>query len=257
MRLGRTPRTALLVALAALAGALGTAALTALAAPGDGGVINACTNNLRGTLRVVDAGVACAADETALNWNQRGLAGPAGPPGERGAAGVDGATRQLGGPDTVDPSIARTVARPVAKPKKIKLKIAPTGEPTNAFLARRENGFNFPLAKGFDPYPTVARLEVPAGSYLVQAKGFAIGEPPLLAIGGGCALVSGVAGASDSMSLEPGDVMMLTLVGSLKKPGAIELRCGRRSDPGLGLYDVTISAINVAKISSQKTAPPF
>lgn len=247
-----------MVALAAMAGALGTAALAALAAPGDGGVINSCTNNLRGTLRVVDAGVACAADETALSWNQRGPAGPAGPTGERGAAGVDGAARQLGGPDTVDPSIARTVARPVAKPKKkIKLKIAPTGEPTNAFLARRDLGFNFPRTKFFDPYPTVARLEVPAGNYLVQAKGFAYGEPPLIESGGGCALVSGVGGASDGMSLEPGDVLMLTLVAKLKKPGAVELRCGRRSDRGLGLYDATITAINVAKISSQKTEPPF
>lgn len=58
-------------ALAAAAGGM------AIAAPGDGGTIFACTNNLRESIRFVDAGVACAAGETLLTWNQQGPAGRA------------------------------------------------------------------------------------------------------------------------------------------------------------------------------------
>lgn len=247
----RRPSPSLLVALVALVIAIGG---VAVAAPGGGGSIQGCYD-ARGQLRVVDTGAACAAGETPLNWNQQGRDGPAGPAGERGPAGAPGTTAALGGPDTADQAVVKTAAKPIAKPKKkIKLKIAPTGEPTNAFAAKRQ-GFGFAQTGSFDPHPTVARLDVPAGRYFVLAKGLAYGEEPLLQIGGGCVLDAG--GPYDAMSLRPGETMVLTLLASFAKPSGIELRCARRSARLLGLSGVTISAINVAKISAKKTAPPF
>jgi hypothetical protein len=79
----RLPRLtyANVAATAALALAAGGGAL----AIADGTtVINACVKNpdttSPGKIRIVDAGVACTATETALNWNQEGPPGPAGSP---------------------------------------------------------------------------------------------------------------------------------------------------------------------------------
>jgi len=64
--------------------------------PGSNGVIHGCYNKA-GILRVIDTsgGEACAAGETALEWNQEGPQGPPGPPGRAGGA-----------PDAVDATIA-------------------------------------------------------------------------------------------------------------------------------------------------------
>jgi type VI secretion system secreted protein Hcp len=70
------------------AAALGAGAAVGVAAiPDATNTIHGCFD-ANGALRVIDAPTqACAAGETALDWNQRGPAGPAGPQGDPGPAG--------------------------------------------------------------------------------------------------------------------------------------------------------------------------
>jgi hypothetical protein len=83
------PTPALIVAIAALAVALGGAAYAAI--PGNG-VIHGCYNS-GGNLKVIDTATApsCPKGYTALTWNQRGPQGPQGQQGPAGPAGAPGA----------------------------------------------------------------------------------------------------------------------------------------------------------------------
>ena len=63
--------------------------------PDGGGVIHGCYarpsgGTPAGTLRVIDTGQSCQANENALNWNQAGQLGPQGPVGPQGAKGDAG-----------------------------------------------------------------------------------------------------------------------------------------------------------------------
>lgn len=73
-----------LLGLAVVAGAAGAALRAALADD----VINACRNKNSGALRVPAPGASCKGDETPLQWNVRGAAGPMGPAGPAGPASV-------------------------------------------------------------------------------------------------------------------------------------------------------------------------
>jgi hypothetical protein len=81
-----------LVGLAILAGATGVAYATA-AVVASTSVINACTNDKNGELRMVDAAGACRRKESPVSWNVQGPqgdVGPAGPQGLKGDPGVQG-----------------------------------------------------------------------------------------------------------------------------------------------------------------------
>jgi len=54
---------------------------------GGSGVLEACVNPGNGMLRLVDASVACHANETRVEWNVTGPEGPQGPQGPQGPAG--------------------------------------------------------------------------------------------------------------------------------------------------------------------------
>jgi len=89
-------RVSVVLVAVAVAVAAGVAYATI---PGADGVIQGCYNKA-GVLRVVDpsAGDACAAGETAIEWNQEGQTGPQGPPGSPGqAADAVDATMQITG----------------------------------------------------------------------------------------------------------------------------------------------------------------
>src|SRR5205807_3261931 len=102
-RIGRSGRTAVLLA-AGLAG--GAAAVAVATVPGSDGVIHACysitnTNGLPVTtganLRIIDSSAqACTTNtdvptaERALDWNVAGRAGPTGPAGTPGGQGPQG-----------------------------------------------------------------------------------------------------------------------------------------------------------------------
>ena len=70
-----------------------------LALAADPPVIVACVNSGNGDLRLVDASVACHANETRVTWNVTGPAGPAGLAGPAAPAGPAGA--DAGGPPFV------------------------------------------------------------------------------------------------------------------------------------------------------------
>ena len=73
--------------------ALGVVAIAQAAIPDSNGVIHGCYHQNSGDLRVVDKGVACGNNETALSWSQtgpQGLQGPQGQPGPQGPQGPQG-----------------------------------------------------------------------------------------------------------------------------------------------------------------------
>lgn len=64
------------VILAFLAGSvLSTVTTIALANGGDPDIIHGCVNNTTGSLRIVGVSTSCNSNETALNWNEKGLPG--------------------------------------------------------------------------------------------------------------------------------------------------------------------------------------
>jgi hypothetical protein len=78
---------ALLVAAAALVVALGGVAYAGI--PGSQGVIYGCYDS-GGNLKVIKSGQSCARGFTSLNWNQSGPQGPQGPAGATGQQGPQG-----------------------------------------------------------------------------------------------------------------------------------------------------------------------
>jgi hypothetical protein len=81
--------------LASMIVSLGVSSLVS-AQGGDPTLIHSCVNSSGGTLKVVGPGEACKNQETALDWNQQGVPGPAGPPGPMGPPGPLGPVGQTG-----------------------------------------------------------------------------------------------------------------------------------------------------------------
>lgn len=84
------------IGVAAAALMLGVAVASAAIPDSPGGTIHGCYKK-DGNLRLIDPLSSkkdfseCKKDETAIDWNQSGVAGPAGPPGPAGPAGPPGA----------------------------------------------------------------------------------------------------------------------------------------------------------------------
>jgi hypothetical protein len=252
------PTRAWIVAALALAAAAGG---VAVAAPGDGATIFACTNNLRESIRFVDEGVACAAGETLLTWSKQG---PAGPQGERGAPGVT-----FERSPTVDAALARADGSFAKKPRKLPKKVvaqlkAADAEVGEARAAYRDGPVPLPSKLGeflgmTPPQPplVVASLPLPAGRWVVQAKAQAIlhydVHKAVVAAGAtydvvACQLragadtdATGVSGFSGALSLQ--------VVHSYKTPGLVQVECYGLLEPKLS--DIKITAIRVAKLKNQ------
>ena len=242
------------VALLALVIALGGVAVASI--PGPDGAIQGCYDNSTGALRVVDpgAGRSCAVDETALSWSQQGPPGPKGDPAPVPQAnfGSDGKVESSDLPKkfrSKPGKLSRTKLKQLAK-------LGSEGEPTVAFHAFRNAVFDVPTKD--DLFPTVARVDVPAGKYMAIATAtLAGGETNPLGTGNAfCTLIVGT--GSDERLFE-GDPVLLTAVGSLKQPGRIELRCVGEDIPAFGLNlnlmeKVTITAVKIAKFTSKPTS---
>jgi hypothetical protein len=250
-----------IVAALALAAAAGGGAV---AAPGDGATIFACTNNLRESIRFVDEGVACAAGETLLTWSKQG---PAGPPGERGAPGAPGVTFERS--PTVDAALARADSSFAKKPRKLPKKViaqlkAADAEVGEARAAYRDGPVALPsalaeflgAAKSQAP-PVVASLPLPAGRWVVQAKAQAIlhydVHKAVVAAGAtydvvACQLRAGADTDATSVSGFSG-ALSLQVVHSYKTPGPVQVECYGLLEPKLS--DIKITAIRVAKLKNQ------
>lgn len=111
--------------------------------PGANGVIYGCYSNSSGTLRVIDNSTAqCKSNETALNFNQTGPQGLQGIQGPAGPAGPQGPQGETGAPGPAGPSGAGT-----------------------AYFARQD---------GVASLGTILSKDVPAGSYVINAKVVAV-----------------------------------------------------------------------------------
>jgi hypothetical protein len=243
------------VALAAAAGG------AAIAAPGDGATIAACTNNLRESIRFVEEGVACAANETLITWSKQG---PAGPPGERGPQGV--AFERSPAVDAALKQANRSFAkRPKKLPKKrIAALKAADSEPGEARAAYRDGPVALPstlaaflgVAQPNAP-PIVASLPLPAGRWVVNAKTRASldynPQQAVVAAGAtydvvGCQLRAGVdtdvAGAEGFSS-----TLALQVVHHYTAPGLVQLECWGMLQPKLSAIKLT--AIRVSKLKNQ------
>ena len=257
----RRPTHAWIVAALALAAAAGG---VAVAAPGDGATIFACTNNLRESIRFVDEGVACAAGETLLTWSKQG---PAGPPGERGPQGAPGVTFERS--PAADAAVSRAERSFAKKPRKLPTKVlvqlkAADAEVGEARAAYRDGPVQLPSklaeflgAAKSQPPPVVASLPLPAGRWIVQAKAQAIlhydAKKAIVAAGAtydvvACQLRAGADTDETSVSGFSG-ALALQVVHSYATPGLVQVECYGLLEPKLS--DIKITAIRVAKLKNQ------
>jgi hypothetical protein len=238
------------VALLALLVAIGGVAVASI--PGQDGVIRGCYDNSTGALRVIDpdAGRSCSGTETALSWNQQGPKGdPA--PVPQANFGSDG---------KVEPAdLPKKFRSKPGKLSKKKLKqlagLGSGGEPTVAFEAHRNGVFDVPTKD--DLFPTVARVDVPAGRY------FAVANATLLPsennpIGTGNAVCRLIVGTGSDERLFEGDPVALTAVGRLTQAGRIELRCVGEEVLAFGtnlnlMENAKITAVKLARFTSKPT----
>jgi hypothetical protein len=246
------------LALAAVAGGV------AVAAPGDGATIFACTNNLRESIRFVDEGVACAAGETLMTWSKQG---PAGPPGERGPQGAPGVTFERS--PTVDAAVTRAERSFAKKPRKLPNKVfaqlkAADAEVGEARAAYRDGPVPLPseLAEFLgvtkpQPPPVVATLALPAGRWVIQAKTLAVLDYNVqLAVAAAgdtydtvsCQLRAGVDTDTTAVSGFSG-TLALQVVHGYTSPGLVQLECFGMLTAKL--RHIKITAIRVAKLKNQ------
>ena len=242
------------IALLALVIAIGGVAVASI--PGPDGAIQGCYDNSTGALRVIDpgAGRSCAVDETALSWNQKGPQGPKGDPAPVPQA-------NFGSDGKVEPSdLPKNFRSKPGRLSRSKIKklaaLGSKGEPTVAFQGVRSGLFGVPTKD--DLFPTVARVEVPAGKYMAIATATLVaGETSLL--GAGNALCTLMVGTGSDERLFEGDPVVLTAVGSLKQPGRIELRCVGEEISAFGtnlnlMEKARVTAVNLAKFTSKPTS---
>lgn len=232
-----------------LAGLFG-AGLAYSAIPETDGSIHACYDNTSGALRVIDpgAGQECRpGSETALNWNQKGPAGAQGPPGPAIPAGSTPELPSARDPAAVDNPVGKLAPRTLRR-----LDESIKGEPTKVFSVFNDKGGLLPPDES--PELTVLRLPLPAGKYVVIAKGtstLATGVPENYLAR--CRVQIG--SDSDETRLARRGPWVTTVVGRLKKPRAAELRCWTFGPTVAGLSldvvsDLKLTAINVAAISN-------
>jgi hypothetical protein len=209
------------VLAAAVAASVATGAITS-----GNGTIHACYSNGDGSLRVhdVEAGKPCPKNFSPIEWSQQG---PAGAPGQDGADGQDGAPGPRG--------------------------------PSDIYTTYRDDIDNLPDTSddygvfdfGREP---VLTLNVPAGSYDIQAKGFANGAKGNV----GCVLVAGenidgsIASLPDDFTAEP---LVMQVTHTFAAPGTIELRCtdyGETSSQGSSSPVPLVRHLKWAKLHATK-----
>lgn len=159
---------------AVLAGVIAGAALVApaIAARDDSAPravprIFSCVTVTTGDLRVINADDTCAAGEERLVWNQRGLPGPRGKEGPRGATGASGPQ----GPPGATGATGAMGPQGVPGPQGLPGDVGNPGPEGPQGPIGPSDGYSIALADDtFSDAPVVlARLVVPAGTYLVDA----------------------------------------------------------------------------------------
>lgn len=132
--------------------------------------IFSCVTVATGDLRIVNVDDTCAQGEERLVWNQRGIPGPRGrqgPQGQRGATGAQGAPGPQGIPGATGPQGPQG-------PQGLPGDVGNPGPEGPVGPIGPSDGFSAPLSDDtFSDSPVVlARLVVPAGTYLVDAAAY-------------------------------------------------------------------------------------
>jgi hypothetical protein len=218
------------------------------AIPDPMGVIHGCRENTDGVLRAIDTGTGQTCDLSRETVLNWSQQGPAGPAGAQGAQGPQG-------PPGQPPAFTKSVIKATV--------------PDNVGFVE------------------VARLNVPAGRYVVIAKAVALvaGSKTLGVTAAGCLLKVGAGGLNGALAAEQAsDLASATLVtgnglgsatatlvttvanefaprGTLAKPGAISLRCQPGVIPSndITFVQIRVTAIRVAELPELltfKVIPP-
>lgn len=126
--------------------------------------IFSCVTVATGDLRIINADDTCGVGEERLAWNQRGLPGPRGKQGPKGATGATGPGGPQGPPGATGP-------QGVPGPQGLPGNVGNPGPEGPQGPIGPSDGYSAPLLDDtFSDSPvTVARLTLPAGTYLVDA----------------------------------------------------------------------------------------
>ena len=223
-----------LVTLAA-AVILGTGASTVLAA-NNGRMISGCYNKGGGFLKIVKGPGQCKPGETVISWNRIGPKGAKGSKGEKGAPGPRGPKGEAGvrGPQGLkgEPGIQGETG-----PQGIQ---GETG-PSNAYADLGEGA----TAVGGSP-TTIASVDLPAGSYVLQATIFANSQNTVC----GVRLPSGTfesRGQASTVS-NGGEIVMLGAQ-TLNNGGTVELVCFNPNNSSSQVFDGRLVAIQVGTLT--------
>jgi len=217
-------RRVLNVCLTAMVLLLAGVVLTRATIPDAKGVIHACYNKSGGSIRVIDDSVTgCGANETSLNWNVPGAAGPSGPIGPQGPVGPSGPQGPAG-------------------------PAGPQGAlgPSNAYV-RADQTTLVTLPANQLPV-TVISLDLPAGSFIVSARVTKVSNAVTETF---CTLVSNSI-AVDARSLVSNDAEAALLGWTqLSTSGTVAVVCQELDGVTTVVNNFKLSAIQVGSISQQ------
>ena len=234
-RLLKRPSPGTALSLVALVVAASGAAYAAI--PSADGVIHGCYNassNPSGQLRVIDAeaGAKCGKNEKVLDFNQRGPKGDTGPQGPQGVQGPQGDQGPKGDTGATGP------AGPAG----------PAGGVSDAYIAAHTGYVGVPSDLHLHE---VLTLSLPAGSYVLMAKGNAVDFDR--AFHAGCRLmlndvtIDAAHPDGDGGPIYGQDFAMVG-TGSLSSAGTASLACNAIDYDGVQVVDTKIVATKVGAI---------
>ena len=208
--------------------------------------IFSCVTVDTGELRIINADDTCATGEERLAWNQRGLPGPRGKQGPQGAQGAQGPQGPQGVPGA-------TGAQGVPGPQGLPGNVGNPGPAGPQGPIGPSDGFSAALSDDtFSDAPVVlARLALPAGTYLVDAAAYLSLEQS----GGPFDTVScGLDGPGDAFaSLTAFGQVTFPLAASLEIPepgGEVTVECVK-GQAGAVRASGTLNAVKVGALTLQ------
>ncbi|ACY97421.1 collagen-like protein [Thermomonospora curvata] len=211
-------------------------------------VVRACVKKSGGATRIVGAKTKCRKNERLVTWNKtgpKGARGPAGPKGARGPAGPKGATGPAGPRGATGPQGPKGDRGPQG-PKGDPGPQGPPGPLPAAF--RKHQPFTLPVGEDFTK---VAWIDLPAGTYVIQAGALIVGGDARCGIS-----ANGAAPAYNQIvssgGLAEGMWRPLTEIIRVPGTGQATLMCARipqRGQPSVGA-DLTAIKVNDSSIEN-------
>jgi collagen triple helix repeat protein len=238
-------------AVAAVAGGIAYSSIPS------GGVIHGCYVDGVGTLRVIDTtGQRCRRGETAIFWNQQGIAGPAGPRGLRGPAGDTGAAGATGPAGPAGPAGPQGAkgdsgdAGPQGPPGPAGPPGSGSGTANDAYTAVSIASTTVTDSGDTEP----VSINLPPGSWVIWAKaGFSAPSATTITCGAVAHASSGDF-AIDSLTLDADtQLRSLALLGAatFSETTPVALSCSTASGGSATMTDNQLVAMEVSRIVPQ------